>query len=119
MGTHRARNRTREWAYCALLLASACVALYLAYRTGTHPHGLHAAVQHVQPPHSHVPAGGRVTGGHVHHVLRTYTVRRGDSLWSIARAHRVSGGWPQLYRANLRTVGSNPNLIFPGQVLSL
>ncbi|MBT2491835.1 transglycosylase family protein [Streptomyces sp. ISL-96] len=48
-----------------------------------------------------------------------YTVRAGDSLWAIADAHDVSGGWAALYAANEKTVGSDPDLIVPGQSLDL
>ena len=48
-----------------------------------------------------------------------YTVRPGDSLSAIATRHQYRGGWPRLYAHNRRTVGSNPDLIFPGQVLRL
>ncbi|GAB3645901.1 transglycosylase family protein [Streptomyces sparsus] len=46
-----------------------------------------------------------------------YTVKAGDTLGSIAAAHGV--GWQQLYAKNRGVVGGNPNLIFPGQQLSL
>ncbi len=50
----------------------------------------------------------------------TYTVRRGDSLWSIAAAKLGSGyNWQELYNWNRSVVGSNPNLIYPGEVLAL
>jgi nucleoid-associated protein YgaU len=48
----------------------------------------------------------------------TYTVQSGDTLANIAASLGVSGGWQQLAGANSGTV-SNPNLIFPGQVLQL
>ncbi len=48
-----------------------------------------------------------------------YTVARGDSLSKIAEARRVSGGWPRLYRDNRSVVGDDPDLIFPGQRLTL
>ncbi|MFB7185749.1 transglycosylase family protein [Streptomyces sp. NPDC056230] len=48
-----------------------------------------------------------------------YTVRSGDSLWAIADAQKVPGGWPALYEANKGTVGSDPDLILPGQSLRL
>ncbi|MET9516700.1 transglycosylase family protein [Streptomyces sp. NPDC002994] len=48
-----------------------------------------------------------------------YTVRAGDNLWAIADAHDVSGGWAALYAANEKTVGSDPDLIVPGQSLDL
>jgi len=50
-------------------------------------------------------------------VPQTYTVKSGDNLWAITR--RLSGNganWPELYAANKAVVGSNPNLIYPGQV---
>ena len=48
-----------------------------------------------------------------------YTVVRGDSLSEIAETEHVSGGWQRLYAANRRTVGSDPDLIMPGQRLDL
>ena len=49
----------------------------------------------------------------------TYTVVSGDSLFKIANAHDVKGGWQSLYQANKETVGDNPDLILPGQQLTL
>ncbi|MFK0252822.1 transglycosylase family protein [Streptomyces sp. NPDC090445] len=48
-----------------------------------------------------------------------YVVAPGDSLSSIATSRHVEGGWQALYETNRATVGSNPNLIFPGQRLTL
>ncbi|MER7707021.1 transglycosylase family protein [Kitasatospora sp. NPDC097605] len=48
-----------------------------------------------------------------------YTVRSGDTLAKIATAQGVSGGWQALYDGNRGTVGGDPNLIVPGQVLTL
>ncbi|HEY3001833.1 MAG TPA: hypothetical protein VGJ44_05745 [Kribbellaceae bacterium] len=52
-------------------------------------------------------------------------VREGDSLWSIAAAELGPGAsdaaiaerWPQWYAANAPVIGSDPDLIQPGQVL--
>ncbi|MCF2526820.1 transglycosylase family protein [Yinghuangia soli] len=46
-----------------------------------------------------------------------YTVVTGDTLFKIARAHGVDGGWQKLYELNRGVVGGNPDLIFPGQKL--
>jgi LysM repeat protein len=46
-----------------------------------------------------------------------YTVAAGDTLAKIAAAHGLS--WQGLYEDNLRVIGSDPNVIFPGQVLVL
>jgi nucleoid-associated protein YgaU len=49
---------------------------------------------------------------------RTYTVRPGDSLWKIAKRQYGDGNdWSRLYEANRETIGANPDLIHPGQVL--
>ncbi|MEV7215497.1 transglycosylase family protein [Kitasatospora cineracea] len=48
-----------------------------------------------------------------------YTVGPGDTLASIARNHDLGGGWSELYKSNQQTVGENPDLIRPGQVLNL
>jgi murein DD-endopeptidase MepM/ murein hydrolase activator NlpD len=49
----------------------------------------------------------------------SYTVARGDSLSGIASAERVQGGWQRLYAANRGVVGADPDLILPGQRLTL
>ncbi|TXS09351.1 MULTISPECIES: transglycosylase family protein [Streptomyces] len=48
-----------------------------------------------------------------------YTVREGDNLWAIADAQELSGGWTALYEANKDELGSDPDLILPGQSLNL
>lgn len=48
-----------------------------------------------------------------------YTVQPGDNLCDIADAHEVPGGWVALYEANEETVGTDPDLILPGQELDL
>ncbi|MFB7243727.1 peptidase [Streptomyces populi] len=48
-----------------------------------------------------------------------YTVVRGDTLSGIADSRHVQGGWQGLYAANRTTVGSDPDLILPGQRLTL
>lgn len=50
---------------------------------------------------------------------QTYTVAKGDSLSKIAR--RLLGDaslWPRIYEAN-RSIIKNPDLIHPGQVLTI
>lgn len=49
----------------------------------------------------------------------SYTVARGDSLSGIAADRSLEGGWQRLYSANRKVVGDDPDLIFPGQRLSL
>ncbi len=50
----------------------------------------------------------------------TYTIASGDSLWKIAQKIYGKGAdYTRLYEANKDVVGSNPNLIRPGQVLTI
>lgn len=46
-----------------------------------------------------------------------YTVVAGDTLSSIARKYGTT--WQQIYEKNKSVIGSNPNLIKPGQVLTI
>ena len=47
-----------------------------------------------------------------------YTVRPGDTLFSIAAALTMPGGWQALYAANRQAIGPNPNAIRPGTALT-
>jgi len=60
-----------------------------------------------------------------------YVVRSGDCLWRIAGRILLERGdphpsngdiarfWPVIYDANRETIGDDPNLIFPGQRLTI
>lgn len=57
---------------------------------------------------SNAPSGG------------TYTVVSGDCLWKIAKQFYGDGGkWGAIYNANKDVIGGNPNLIYPGQILTI
>jgi nucleoid-associated protein YgaU len=51
--------------------------------------------------------------------VHTYVVKGGDTLFQIATRLHVPGGWPALYQENLAVIGDNPDLLFPGQLLTL
>ncbi|MDF4252397.1 transglycosylase family protein [Streptomyces sp. WMMB303] len=51
--------------------------------------------------------------------LTTYQVVGGDTLSGIAQENEVAGGWHTLYESNRSTIGDDPDLILPGQRLSL
>ena len=51
---------------------------------------------------------------------KTYTVKAGDCLWNIAKQLYGKGSdYTKIYNANKGTIGSNPNLIYPGQVFTI
>lgn len=71
-------------------------------------------------PRSHAPAPSEAAASTAAHV-----VERGDSLWSIAKAHLGEGAtdaeiateWPRWYTTNRAVIGPDPHLIHPGQAL--
>lgn len=54
-------------------------------------------------------------------------VAEGDSLWSICAKHlgpqatveEIATYWPQIYKANERAIGANPDQLMPGTVIEL
>ena len=55
-------------------------------------------------------------------IPQNYTVVSGDSLWKIAQKLLGNGSrWYEIYtyNNNKSIIGGNPNLIYPGQVLSI
>lgn len=86
--------------------------------TRQEPTGRHRAVEQAQPratTRATTTNAGAATAGDG----RMYTVQVGDSLSLIAAHQHVTGGWEALYERNRQVVGSNPNLILPGQRLAL
>lgn len=50
---------------------------------------------------------------------KSYTVVKGDCLWSIAKKQLGNGSrWPEIHQLNKDKI-KNPNLIYPGQILAL
>lgn len=50
----------------------------------------------------------------------TYTVKKGDNLWTIAKKFYGSGAqYTKIYEANRSVIGNNPNLIYPGQTFTI
>lgn len=53
-------------------------------------------------------------------AAQTYTVVSGDCLWNIAKMFYGDGSkYMVIYNANVGVIGGNPNLIYPGQVLTI
>ncbi|MFF0054418.1 transglycosylase family protein [Streptomyces microflavus] len=68
--------------------------------------------RHASRGEGDVRDGGAVVDG-------GYTVQPGDNLWAIADAQKLPQGWTGLYEANKDLLGSDPDLILPGQSLDL
>ncbi|RZK23404.1 MAG: LysM peptidoglycan-binding domain-containing protein [Hymenobacter sp.] len=59
-------------------------------------------------------------GGDAKTAGDSYTIVSGDTLSKIAKNHYGDGAkWHQIYEANKATIGSNPDHIEVGQVLTL
>ena len=73
-----------------------------------------------KPDFSNVVGGGSSTAQPVSSgESRTYTVKKGDSLWKIAKQFYGSGElWSRIHDAN-RHVIKDPDLIQPGWVLRI
>lgn len=51
------------------------------------------------------------------HTTFTYRVKEGDTLSFIGWYFNVD--WHKIYKTNKKVIGNNPNLIFPGEVLTI
>ncbi|MEX0775055.1 MAG: LysM peptidoglycan-binding domain-containing protein [Phycisphaeraceae bacterium] len=61
------------------------------------------------------PPGAAATG-----EANLYTVKQGDTFWSIAQqAYGDGSKWEKIYQANRQTVGSDPGAIKPGMKLTI
>lgn len=98
-----------------------------------------ASQQHTQPQSwGHTPSqthsGGSSPARHASEASEAsaaaqarHVVLPGDTLWDIARSHlpagataqQISERWQQIYALNQDLIGEDPNLIHPGQTLTL
>jgi nucleoid-associated protein YgaU len=98
------------WPVCGKRAGSS--ATYQPQREATGPAGRATRSERRATPARQQRTTAPATGG------TTYVVRSGDTLSKIAAAKHVDGGWKALYTANSAVV-ENPDLIFPGERLTL
>lgn len=88
----------------------------------------HHAVAPVNPSNPLKKIDANIAQPHRHHAVkhavkrviakaRSYTVRTGDSLWTIGVRFHVN--YLALYQLNRQAIGDNPNVIHTGEVLQL
>lgn len=122
-----------SWAAAAAAVCVLC-SLLRAKRAGSAVAALVVAVgatiggvASADSPHPHPSARPSLawTASGIHQrAASDVVVRAGDCLWAITErelrdpsAARVSARWPSWWRTNRRVIGSDPNLIHPGQRL--
>jgi hypothetical protein len=91
----------------------------VTHKSVTHKSVTHKSVTHKSVTHKSVTHKKAGTATVTRATGVTYLVRSGDTLSTIAGKHAVKGGWRALYALNKSTIGSNPNLILPGQRLAV
>ncbi|MEW2512577.1 LysM peptidoglycan-binding domain-containing M23 family metallopeptidase [Streptomyces sp. NPDC046870] len=117
-GKHR-RPRTPRFSRSLAAAGTGGAALALPLLGAT---GAHAAAPAQSVPGTAVrtlPGTAQQTAARHDAGTRTYTVRSGDCLATIARDQQVGGGWQRLYDDNRQAVGADPGLIHPGLRLSI
>ena len=103
----------KAWPVCGKKAGSAGAAKAPVKKAAAAPKAKKATPKATKPVSAPKPAAApapQTTAG-------DYTVKTGDTLSKIAEQLNVSGGWQSLAEKNKSTV-TNPNLIFPGQVLA-
>lgn len=67
-----------------------------------------------QAPAAQAATGSGRSGG------TTYTVKKGDNLWTLAKKFYGSGAdYTKIYETNRGVIGGNPSLIYPGQTFTI
>ncbi|WP_030646818.1 MULTISPECIES: M23 family metallopeptidase [Streptomyces] len=117
-GKHR-RPKTPRFSRSLAVAGTGGAALALPLLGAT---GAHAAPTAQSAPGAAVrtlPDTVKQTAARQDAGARTYTVRSGDCLATIAQDQHVGGGWQRLYDDNRQAVGADPGLIHPGLKLSI
>ncbi|WP_411143438.1 transglycosylase family protein [Streptomyces sp. x-80] len=111
-----ARQGWRAWPAC-----SASLGLGSATPHGATPHTTapsREAAETAPGPLRHSPSRkSRDEAGRHRKTAESVVVNAGDTVSGIAYAHGMD--WQEFYRQNRRTIGADPNLIFPGMRLNV
>jgi murein DD-endopeptidase MepM/ murein hydrolase activator NlpD len=113
------------WPLCSLRAGLTREAATASHVVQTASHTTHAQAATRPAAHTQVKAPATPPAKSTHPAPTRpagrdhYTVVTGDTLSGIAEDHHVAGGWPQLYADNRGVVGGDPDLILPGQHLTV
>ncbi|MFF9201932.1 peptidoglycan DD-metalloendopeptidase family protein [Streptomyces sp. NPDC014986] len=116
-GKHR-RTKAQRFTRSIAVAGTGGAALALPLLGAT---GAHAAAPQTAPEKTvqSLSVAGQKSAAEKGDDARTYVVKAGDYLASIADREDVDGGWKKLYADNREAVGENPSLIHPGLKLSM
>jgi LysM repeat protein len=100
-------------------LAALAATAALFFATGNSAWAQHVTTPQQKATAERVAAAGVPIAELAPNAPDQYTIKRGDTLWSISRIFLKSPWrWPELWGMNLNDI-RNPHLIYPGQVLYL
>ncbi|MGI5346944.1 transglycosylase SLT domain-containing protein [Streptomyces sp. CA-250714] len=117
-GRHARKSRsTRRISQLSLALVAGGAAIAAPLLTAGSAHA--SAPAKAQQKQAQSTQAGAAAQAKTEQKADSYTVVPGDTLHHIAVDHDIKGGWSTLYKANKQTVGSDPDLIRPGQKLTL
>lgn len=126
-GTTRRRGGRRIGPIRSLLLAACGVAAVAGPATASGGDGPTPSLTGLPLPDRATGAAGPASTDRPEGTHRTVRVRPGDSLWGIAArtlgpgasAAEVASYWHRMHALNATTVGADPDLLQPGQLLRL
>jgi len=130
------RSTCRVWPFSALMTMVLTAVLLVNFprpsiaRAATPPPAVRITAMVGQTASSEISSNLVVGRPLVSRRSTAYTVLRGDSLWKIARSvlelrgeattgRQITNLWKAIYEVNRGVIGRDPNLILPGQELTI
>jgi len=119
-GRHARKSRSaRHISRLSLALVAGGAGIAAPLLTAGSAHAASAPAKVQEQKQAGTAKAGAASQAKTEQKASSYTVVTGDTLYQIAVDHDIKGGWSTLYNANKKTVGGDPDLIRPGQKLTL